>query len=223
MSDAITPDAADLLLSRVFNNLPVLLENVEVFSDALTRQEGVKRFGDQFGTLIAGAFLLTSTKPTTREAAAEWCAKHDWSWSKADNDMSEGEKLLAFILSARVRYDDRGMAREASVGRLIDRALHGDGMDRDAAVAALGEYGMRADQDWLCIGAPSKPIGDMLRDTTWGGSYRRMLGEIAGAEQRDKMRFSPSMRLRAVAVPMRHVVGEDQPQEEELPFWGDFK
>lgn len=223
VSDAITPDAADRLLSRVFHNLPVLLENVEVFSDALTKQEGVKRFGDQFGTLIAGAFLLTSTKPITPEAAAEWCAKHDWSWSKADNDMSEGEKLLAFILSARVRYDDRGMAREASVGRLIDRALHGDGMDRDAAVAALGEYGMRADQDWLCIGAPSKPIGDMLRETTWGGSYRRMLGEIAGAEQRDKMRFSPSMRLRAVAVPMRHVIGEDQQQEEELPFWGDFK
>lgn len=221
VSAAITHDAAERLLSRIFHNLPVLLRNIETFSDALTRQEGVKRFGDQFGTLVAGAFLLTSIKEISADDAAEWCAKQDWTWTKADNDQSEGEKLLAFILSARVRYDDRGMAREASVGRLIDRALHGDGLDRDAAIAALGEYGIRADQEWLCIGTPCKPMMDVLRETQWGGSYRRMLGEISGAEQRDKMRFNPSMRLRAVAIPMRHVIGDDPPQEEELPFWGD--
>ena len=215
---AITPEAADRLLTRTFNNLPTILKNIETFADVLTDQEGSKRFGDQHGTLIAGAFSLTSTAEITTEAAKEWCAKHDWRWAKLDNDQSDGEKLLAFILAARVRHDDRGMAREASVGRLIDRALNADGLDRDVATNALGEYGMKADRDWLYVASPSKPITDMLRDTPWGGSYRRALGELEGAVSHDKMRFSAAMRLRCVAVPMGLVLGDDAPAEIELPF-----
>jgi putative DNA primase/helicase len=215
---AITPEAADRLLTRTFNNLPTILKNIETFADVLTEQEGSKRFGDQHGTLIAGAFSLTSTNEITPEAAKEWCAKHDWRWAKLDNDQSDGEKLLAFIMAARVRHDDRGMAREASVGRLIDRALNADGLDRDVAVNALGEYGMKADLDWLYVASPSKPITDMLRDTPWGGSYRRALGELDGAVSHDKMRFSAAMRLRCVAVPMVLVLGDDAPVEVELPF-----
>jgi putative DNA primase/helicase len=215
---AITPDAADRLLTRTFNNLPTILKNIETFADVLTEQEGSKRFGDQHGTLIAGAFSLTSTAEITPEAAKEWCAKHDWRWAKLDNDQSDGEKLLAFIMAARVRHDDRGMAREASVGRLIDRALNAEGLDRDVATNALGEYGMKADRDWLYVASPSKPITDMLRDTPWGGSYRRALGELDGAVSHDKMRFSAAMRLRCVAVPMGLVLGDDAPAEIELPF-----
>jgi len=223
VSSAITEASSERLLSRAFHNLPALLANIETFSDVLEQQEGSKRFGDQFGTLIAGAYSLTSTGEITREAAVEWCAKHEWRWAKTDNEQTDSERLLQFLLSARVRYDDRGMAREASVGRLIDRALNADGSDRDGAVAALGEYGMRADRDWLCVASPCKPIGDMLRDTPWAGSYRRALGELDGAEARDKMRFTTSMRVRAVAVPMRHVLAEDDQDEEELPFdVGDF-
>ena len=223
VSAAITDASSERLLSRAFHNLPALLANIETFSDVLEQQEGSKRFGDQFGTLIAGAYSLTNTGEITREAAVEWCAKHDWRWAKTDNEQSDSERLLQLLLSARVRYDDRGMAREASVGRLIDRALNADGGDRDGAVAALGEYGMRVDRDWLCVASPCKPIGDLLRDTAWAGSYRRALGELDGAEARDKMRFTTSMRTRAVAVPMRHVLAEDAPDEEELPFdAGDF-
>jgi len=222
--EVITDTAAERLLSRCFHNLPVILKNIETFSDVLAEQEGSKRFGDQFGTLIAGAFSLTSTKEITREAAAEWCGRHDWKWAQADNDQSDPEKLLAFILSARIRHDDRGMAREASVARLIDRALNSDGLDRDVAVAALGDNGIKADLDWLLIASPCKPVSDMLRDTAWGGSYRRALGELDGAESREKTRFGPSMRLRCAAIPMSMVLGDvDDTYEEELPFeMGDF-
>lgn len=221
--EVITDTAAERLLARTFHNLPAILKNIETFSDVLAEQEGSKRFGDQFGTLIAGAYSLTSTNEITREAAKEWCAKHDWRWAQADNEQTDGERLLAFILSARLRYDDRGMAREASVGRLIDRSLHADGIDRDTATAALGEYGMKVDSGNLYVGSPCKPMSDLLRDTAWGGSYRRSLGELDGAESHDKMRFNPSLRLRCVSIPLRHVMAEDAPDEEELPFDnGDF-
>lgn len=215
---AITEESADRLFARCFNNLPTILKNIETFSDVLEEQEGSKRFGDQYGTLVAGAYSLTSTAEISREAAAAWCAKHDWRWAKSDNDQSDSDRLLQFILSARVRYDDRGMAREANVGRLIDRALHAEGGDRDTAVAALGEYGMQVNRDWFLVASPCKPMADLLRDTPWGGSYRRALGEMDGAEARDKVRFTPSLRARAVAIPLRHVLAEDAPDEQELPF-----
>jgi len=223
--EVITETAAERLLSRCFHNLPVILKNIETFSDVLAEQEGSKRFGDQFGTLIAGAFSLTSTKEITREAAAEWCGRHDWKWAQADNDQSDPEKLLAFILSARIRHDDRGMAREASVARLIDRALNANGADQDVAVAALGDNGIKAERDWLLIASPCKPVSDMLRDTAWGGSYRRALGELDGAESREKTRFGPSMRLRCAAIPMAMILGDvEDTYEEELPFeMEDFK
>lgn len=223
VSTAINEESAERLFARCFNNLPTTLKNIETFSSVLEEQEGSKRFGDQYGTLVAGAYSLTSTAEITREAAAAWCAKHDWRWAKSDNDQSDSDRLLQFILSARVRYDDRGMAREANVGRLIDRALHAEGADRDTAVAALGEYGMQVSKDWFLVASPCKPMADLLRDTPWGGSYKRSLGEMDGAEAREKVRFTRSMRTRAVAVPMRHVLAEDAPADEELPFDEDYR
>lgn len=220
VSAAISDEAAGRLFARLFHNIPTILKNVETFSDVLEEQEGSKRFGDQFGTLVAGAFALTSTAEISREHAMAWCANHDWRWAKSDNEESDSERLLQYILSARIRYDDRGMTREASVGRLIDRARNGDGMDRDAAICALGEYGMKLDGEWFCIASPCTRMGDVLRETAWAGSYRRSLGELPGAEQRNPIRFNSSLRARAVALPLNLVFYGDNPIEEELPFDG---
>lgn len=103
---------------------------------------------------------------------------------------------LAFILAARVRHDDRGMAREASVGRLIDRALNADGLDRDVATNALGEYGMKGSRLALC------GVTQASRSLTCCGI--RHVAAVTGARwvswtgavSHDKMRFSAAMRLR---------------------------
>jgi putative DNA primase/helicase len=218
--EVIDDKACERLLSRCFHNLPVILKNIETFSDVLAQQEGSKRFGDQYGTLIAGAYSLTSTKEISREAATEWCARHDWRWAQEDNDQSDPERLLSYLLAARIRYDDRGMAREASVARLIDRGLNSQGLEiSDVSIAALGDNGIKVDGDWLLIGSPCKPMSDILSETSWAGSYRRSLGELDGAQSREKVQFSPSMRLRCVAIPMAMVLDEgEDTYEEELPF-----
>ena len=155
----------------------------------------------------------------SRDQAAEWCAKHDWRWAQVDNEMSDPERLLSYILGARIRHDYRGMAREATVARLIDRAINAIGDDQEIAVAALGDIGIKAERDFLLIASPCTQIIAILRDTTWAGSYRRSLGELPGAEAREQRRFSPSMRLRCVAIPMDLVLNDgDDTQEEELPF-----
>lgn len=219
VSKLIDDDFSERLLSRSFGMVETIMKNVETFSEVLAAQNGSKRFGDQYGTLLAGAYALTSTSEISYEAAREWCGRHDWNWAVEDNDQTDGERLLAYIMSSRVRYDDRGMAREASIGRLIDRALNGEISEAETAHAALGEYGLRADRDWLTIAAPCRPMMDILRDTAWGGSYRRTLADIIGAESRDKIRFSSTLRVRGIALPMSLVMADmAKPEDVDIPF-----
>jgi putative DNA primase/helicase len=220
----VNKDFAARLLARCFRDLPVTLANIEAFSDVIAQREGSKRFGDQFGTLIACAFSLTSSKPVTHEFANDWCSRHDWKWAREDNDQSDSEKLLDYILSSRVRYDDRGMVREGLVGGLIDKARRAEGLERDAAVTALGAHGMRLTDTALVIACPCQPMTELLRDTSWSGSYRRALSDLDGAERVDKMTFSPTLRARGVAVPLSQVLAELQRDEDEieLPFGDGF-
>ncbi|MDZ7904618.1 MAG: hypothetical protein U5N55_01630 [Cypionkella sp.] len=222
--ETITPNFSDRLLARCLANLATTLRNIEVFSDVIAEREGSKRFGDQVGTLIACAFSLTSTAEVSREFAHEWCSKYDWKWAREDNEQSDNEKLLQYILAARVRYDDRGMVREGLVGALIDKARRGEILEQDAAKSALGIHGMKLDGDSLLIATPCHAISEMLKDTTWGGSYRRALGDLYGAEKVEKVTFNATLRARAVAVPLSLVFAEMQARDDEieLPFGEDF-
>lgn len=214
-------DFAERLLARCFHNLPVLLRNIEVFSDVIAAQNASKRFGDQFGTLIACAFSLTSTREVTREFAAEWCGKHDWKWAVEDNEQSGPERLVEYILSARVRYDQHGIMRESLVATLVDRARHGDAGDSEQALQALGQHAIRVQDNRLLIGSPCQQMKDMLKDTPWGGNYRRTLGEVHGAEMIDKVTFAPMLRVRAVSIPLDAITDPAPPPVEiDLPFGG---
>lgn len=222
--NCIVKGFSDKLLARCFELMPVIAANAETFSDAIEAIDGSKRFGDQIGTLIACAYSMTSRKIVTREFADEWCARHDWKWAKEDNEQSDSEKLLEYILSSRIRYDDRGMMREGLVGHLIDTAKHGEVIAKDAAIAALGQHGIKVDGEVLLIGGPCQPMRNMLRDTEWGGSYKRTLTGLDGANVVDKVKFSATMRVRAVSIPMSLVLADfDSPEidGEDIPFGPD--
>ena len=218
VSETLTPEFSARLLARTFWNIGALMQNVETFATVMAGTSGGQRFGDQFGFLIAGAYSLTSTAPVSMADARAWCAKQDWSWAREDNDMSDSERLLSVMLAARARYDDRGMSREASIGRLIDRAINADGGDRDAAISALGEYGIHADHDRIVVANACPQLSGLLKDTTWGAGWRRALLGLDGAEAVDKIRFTATLRTRGVAVPMRLILGEITQVDEELPF-----
>lgn len=216
--EVLTPQYADRLFARVFSMVPTILKNVETFSDVMMDIGGSRRFGDQFGTLIAGAYALVSRDEITPEKAREWCSKYEWGWATEDNSQSDSEKLMEFILSSRIRYDFKGMIKEATVGKLIDMALYSDDGDRIIASDALGEIGITVDRQWLTIASPCRPMAELLKDTNWTGSYRRALSEMQGAEPRDKMRFGSAIRARAIAVPLSVALGDVDDTEVELPL-----
>lgn len=220
--ETLTPEFAQRLLVRTFQNIDALMLNVETFATVMAGTAGGQRFGDQFGFLVAGAYSLTSTKAVTMAEARSWCARQDWAWAREDNDLSDSERLLSVILAARARYDVGGMTREASIGRLIDRAVHFIGGDQEAAVAALGEYGIYAAKDRVVVANASHQLAALLQNTSWSGGWRRALMGLEGAEAVEKVRFTPTLRARGIAIPMRLVMGDTGRQDEvELPWGSD--
>ena len=57
------------LLARSLGMLPTILANVEVFCKAAALRFGTQRLGDQYGTLLAGAWCLTSGAVATEADA----------------------------------------------------------------------------------------------------------------------------------------------------------
>lgn len=207
--DTLTPEFSQRLLLRTFRRLPTLLHNIEAFSRALGEKQGDQRYGDQYGTLIAGAYSLTSTSKVTVEQAREWCDKQDWTWTVVDNDQTDGERLLDTLLSSRVVYDVDGQRKESTIRSMIIRNHRQDGQVYNHVDGPLREYGIRMIGNDLFIANRCPALAKVLNDTPWGGGWRRALLGLRGASESNTVRFTSSVRGNAVKLPLDMIISED--------------
>jgi putative DNA primase/helicase len=209
------------MLARTIENLPTLLKNIAVFSRAASDLFGNKRSGDQIGPMLAGAFMLTTTKEVTLETATAWIAKQSWDWHTAAYDDSDASKLVTYIMTARVRYDHLGMNREAAVGDLVSKAHSQTDEHRHEADKALRQYGLRVKDGMLCIANQAPQLRKLLADTPYN-PWARTLGDYPSADNMDNkaVYFMAGLTSKAIAIPVDDVLGRDAVDhgEEELPF-----
>lgn len=215
----LTPEYAKRLLSRTIANLQTLLDNTEVFSKAASEIFGNKRSGDQIGPMLAGAYLLTSTKGITLDAAREWIANQNWDWHTAAYDDSDAGKLVTYIMTARVRYDHEGMSREATIGDLVQHAADGHDPQQKASDKALRSYGVMVRDGRLLIANAAPNMRRLLRETPYT-PWARTLGDFSGADNHDNkpVYFMPGLTSKVTSLPLHEVVGGDAIDGEELDF-----
>jgi hypothetical protein len=182
---------------------------------------GNKRSGDQIGPMLAGAFMLTTTKEVTLADATAWISKQNWDWHTAAYDESDASKLLTYIMTARVRYDHAGMTREAAVGDLVSKARDHKDLHQEDADKALRQYGLRVKDGMLCIANQAPQLRKLLSETPYN-PWARTLGDYPSAHNMDNkpMYFMAGLTSKAVAVPVNDVLGRDGAEhvEEELSF-----
>lgn len=63
------PDYGERLFARVALHLGALMQSIEVFKSAIASTMAGRRVADQYGTLLAGRWLLASTEPPTIDQA----------------------------------------------------------------------------------------------------------------------------------------------------------
>jgi len=184
------------LIARTLNNLPTIVKNAKVLAQALGRKFG-QRFGDQHGTLLAGAWSLESGGgcELDLEQAQQWIDQMDWSHQRADDSDADEIKCRDTMLQQIVRF---GGGLDASLGEMVKAVAKQQSLARtvyDELVPILGRYGMkvfrsgdklpdgeRAEYCQLAIANNNAQLDQLLKATPWsGGAHRSALRRIAGA------------------------------------------
>ena len=218
----IRPDFAARLLARTVANLDVLLDNIGVFVDVLSKKLGSKRAGDQIGTLLAGTYSLVSNKRVTHAFVEGWVEKQAWDWDDLTGGGSDSDALMQHIMSARVAYDHEGMRRESSIGEMVWRATNDSGAPQEAAARGLGGYGIKVQGDMLVISNTSSRIRELLRDTPWAVQWKQTLGQYTGAHNMENkpVYFGPGVLTKGTAVPLDAALGRDAGEGDEFVLEG---
>lgn len=204
------------LLRRSLDLLPVTLKNVKVFSDAATRVFGSVRDGDQYGTMLAGAWSLTSTRVATAEEAEEMIGGYDWSEHRDGSDTDESERAFAALLESHIRLQG---GAEVTVYELVRRAAgysaDGTNIEEVGADSVLQRYGMkvaRREGKWrLVLSNNSQELRRLLSGSPFEADLRGLLLRLPGSDRADNkpQRFN-GVPAKCISVPLAAVLEDGE-------------
>lgn len=192
------------LIARTVQRLPMLLREVQLFSDVCSELFGNRRAGDQFGALMAGAFSLVSDEEATLEAATAFVGLHQWDeFLEPARDAADHERCLNRIMESRVRLS--GTDTELPMGELLEihlnRNLHAEITSKRAG-DLLQRSGLKVVAGRLIVSANHSAIAKILEKTPWSNDWRTVLKQIPGAEVTPSMYFTGGHQSRGVSVPI---------------------
>lgn len=206
----VTAQVGHRLLLRMVGLIPVIRQSVAVFRRAAADRFDSQRQGDQYGTLLAGAWALQSSTVPTEAEAYSLIDSQDWQPYRDASEQPDELRCIQMLLQAQLRVEgDRGNAYYRSVGELVEMARPdavekpGQVVTADAAIAQLGRIGIRVDGDQLLISNTAEGIRRILADTAWAHSWPTVLGRLRGATKAGVTRFRGLGGVsRAVSVPI---------------------
>ncbi len=240
ISKLMDPTFSRKLLARTILHLPTLRANVDKFTEAATTHFGVKRLGDQLGPLLAGAFLLNSTKAITFEDALAWIRGNEWGDHTAKNAVKDQDRFLQVLTGYLVKNNTpEGGNWERTVGELIDLCLgpdkvlqddpHGfgrkievDNKQKKAAEKALGRMGIKVNlgggRASVFVSTTAEALKSrVLRGTEWAGTnIRTLLRNVDGAvTPKGNCYFAVGVNTPYVDLPLDALVGDRDPAEND--------
>jgi putative DNA primase/helicase len=191
----------------------VIAQNAELFKNAVLDHLGNQRDADQFGSLLAGAYSLHSTKVITQDKANEWCAAQDWSAFLSNESEKDEHKCLAVLLEANIMVNTLGAAPErVAVMELISRALEHNWFSDVAKTSrgVLERFGICVRREGVDIASAHEELAKIYRQTQFVGKWNEFLARIPGAKRIDSSKIM-NISKRAVRLPlaMFAVVPED--------------
>lgn len=202
----ITNDTALRLMARTIALIPTIRQSVRVFSRAAAERFDSQRLGDQYGTLLAGAWSLMSSQVPTSQQARELIDQNDWEPYSQSTEVPDERRCIQRILQHQVRVETDEKTCTRTLGELVEIVSH-QGTDMDVstrqAQESLGRHGLRVDKEagQLFVSNNAEALGAILRDTPWSHSWATVLGRLPGATKAGATRFKGAGAIsRAVAL-----------------------
>jgi len=212
-----TPELGQRMMLRMVQQIPIIRDSVAVFRRAAAERFDSQRKGDQYGTLLAGAWSLSNSRPATIADAYQLIDSNNWDAYKEQSDADE-ERCLQHILQHPMRIElermevvggkvfNRVSATTRTVWELVE-AMNGSAESQEilpeSAEPHLGRIGIRVSGGRLMIANTALGLQRILADTPWAYSWPTVLARLPGAEKAGKVRFKGmSNSSRAVSLPL---------------------
>lgn len=212
---------ASRLLARALGMLPTILKNVDVFTRAAAKFFGSQREGDQFGTMMAGAWSLCSDEVATEEQAEKMINRYDWGEHTEDHDQDDASRALEAVLGAKIRM---GSVGDLSVYELIRESCTAyktmDTVTAKEADAALRRHGIRVDlkTDSLLFGTSVSNLKKLVERSSFVTDLRGQLLRLPDAHRNEDktVRFN-GQNSKCVAIRLTPLLNDDAAID-ELPI-----
>ncbi len=214
----ITPEYGRRMLSRTIKYMPILLKNIKTFRDAANSVIKDSRAADQVSAMLAGLYLLGSTKEITEQEAKDWISERDWTEHTAIAEEPDHERLLHYISTSIVNVKGSNGNRDYTIGTLISAAIGKNSeVGVEVAKSVLRQYSILARHDGIFFGNKNHNLEKILKDTDWCINWNKTLGRIAGSKSISNQYFSSGDKQRAMMIPAEFFHGE-RPAQQEMPI-----
>jgi putative DNA primase/helicase len=185
----VTPEIGNALFARTVALYAVLRQNIEVFRDQISKHLGDTNAGDQYGPLMAGAYLLEHDEPVEAVDAFEIVKSYDWTDFGKPHAVERDEvRCLDTILGALVPVQVGQHTEKITIGELI-KAAHGGNMDVDIIQRevnkTLPRYGIKVEGEEVWIANHSAELEKLLPRGPWQ-NWPQHLKRLKGAEASER-------------------------------------
>lgn len=210
----ISEEIGRRLQARTVSLIPTIRASIRVFTRVAAERFDSQRLGDQYGTLLAGAWSLQSSEVVTTEQAQQLIDGNNWEPYSQATEIPDERRCIQRILQHQVRVEGEKTVTR-SIGELVEIALHREHdfhIDASLAQSTLGRNGIKADQSAVVISNNAEAIAAILRDTPWSNCWPTVLTRLPGATKAGSIYFKGAgATSRAVRVPLDAVDRADPP------------
>jgi putative DNA primase/helicase len=222
------------LMRRSLDLLPITLKNIAVFVEAAVKKFGSQREGDQYGTLMAGAWSLCSGTEATPELATGMIEQYDWSEHVEHTETNDSEMALMTLLSAKIRASTGELSVYEVICSAVGRSVEGYNMEKPEARALLRRHGLaiwtdkRGDgSDHLLISNRHPHLKNLLAGTPYALDLRGQLLRHSKIKKHDTTADFSGFKSKSVSIALVDFLNNHQEEAgggqgerviEEAPF-----
>jgi len=211
------------MLRRAIELLPTIQQNIKIFGEVAAERFGRQREGDQYGTLLAGAWSLVSTSVATKADAERLIDSYDWSEHREKSDSDESMLALAALSEAHIRMPG-GVT--VTVYELVCAACEvgtaSNHINKETADSILLRYGMRVRDGYIVLSNSSNELKRLMQGTTFEADLRGMLLRIHGADRNDNvaMKFN-GVAAKCIRIPVGPMIDGEITKDQQVSARSD--
>jgi len=235
----LTLQYSNSLVMRAINQWSVIQRTISIMSGIVSSTQfgGDARMGDQYGTLLAGAWCLKYSRPPTKNEAEIMVLQFNWDEAQTENADTDAEQCLRRLMQHKLTvrttcggdYYDKTMIVDTTVGGLIAKlfyrkdAKHWDDLDDDTAQHTLRDMGLWVHpqirtrsgtfEKRLLIQNKHERLTDVFKNTPWPVNWNRVLSKLSPEcyDDGNPHLFTPAGKnARALSIPEAALFGKDE-------------